>query len=453
MSEVCSRIRVAIRVAIAVLALFLCAAASAHADRADELQQPLAITAATGVAGSGIAPSSFLQVRLKEHFTDESVRSQVEAAMAKEVANGWNCNDPENFAITLDGKPLAGSVTAHLKIYYAQNPGPRNCRDLYTSKGFPVFSIYIFENKYANLHGSMVLKFKNLSDPTLDIESAPIDVNWNPSVFTLGAQTILNENLNNSTIDKSGVEQGNITGTFPIPQASAGWGGLYLDTKDIFSTNERDKKSAFEGGAGVQIALDKRGFAPLKFEGQAQGNQVATNLSSVVLADLQLDAGFLKIAAANFPLRQPIAPTFELGLPYTHRYNQVVAAGAAPLPIDDFAVNPSLAFTGGEILHQWCKPASSGGTIPGNRVCLGWEADLGLWYLPLEKTSKGSERAEGYWDYSFLVPLTNFANIPFTTLDPQNLKTQLRIKYEDSVSPANNYARTKKWSFAFELIK
>jgi hypothetical protein len=443
------------KVMIVVLYALVCVAAPAYADQADDLQHPLMITAASAAVGQRITPSSFIRVTLRKDFTDPKMREQIERDMAEEVAHRWNCNDPSNFTITLNGKPLSGAAAAHFKIYYSDNQGSKNCSDIYKRDQFPDFSIYIFENRYANLHGTMVLKFQNLSNPNLHMESAPINVNWNPSVFTLSAQTVLNENLNNSTVDKKGVEQANISGTLPISSASYSRGGMYLDTKDLFSTNERDTKSAFEGGAGVQIGLDSSGFVPLKFEGQVQGNQVATNLSSVALADLHFDAGFLKIVSSDFFLRQPLAPTFDLNLPYTHRFNQVVASKSKPRLADDFGVNPSLAFTGGEILHHWCRAKPTGATPgkPQNRICLGWEADVGLWYLPLDETSKGTQRVEGYWDYSFLIPLTDFANIPFTTLDPQTLKTQLRIKYEDSVSPANNYARSKKWSFAFELVK
>jgi hypothetical protein len=95
------------------------------------------------------------------------------------------------------------------------------------------------------------------------------------------------------------------------------------------------------------------------------------------------------------------------------------------------------------------KPASGS-----NQFCLGFEADFGLYYLPLDLTSKGNQRVEGYGDFSFLVPLTDF-QWPFVpqALSKQALQTQFRIKYADAVSATNNYARTKKWSFGVELIK
>jgi hypothetical protein len=120
-------------------------------------------------------------------------------------------------------------------------------------------------------------------------------------------------------------------------------------------------------------------------------------------------------------------------------------------------MNPALAFGNGTILHKLCHVSSKGGEAgtasAQSGFCAGWDANVGLYYLPLETTSKGSQRVEGYWDYSFLIPLSNFANIPYVALESQSQQMQFRIKYEDSVSAANNYARDKKWSFGVELTK
>ena len=47
-----------------------------------------------------------------------------------------------------------------------------------------------------------------------------------------------------------------------------------------------------------------------------------------------------------------------------------------------------------------------------------WEGDLGLYYLPLKMTTKGSQRAEGYANGSTLIPISDFGVAPGLTLDP-----------------------------------
>jgi hypothetical protein len=158
----------------------------------------------------------------------------------------------------------------------------------------------------------------------------------------------------------------------------------------------------------------------------------------------------------------PYSPELNLSATYTHRVNQVVKTGKSPLQTDDFATVPSMAFAHNSILPKVCtwyqsyligkgapKPAAGS-----NQFCLNFEADFGLYYLPRDLTSNGNQRVEGYGDFSFLIPLTDF-QLPFVpqALSKQTLTSQFRIKYADSVSAANNYARTKKWSFGVEVIK
>jgi hypothetical protein len=82
--------------------------------------------------------------------------------------------------------------------------------------------------------------------------------------------------------------------------------------------------------------------------------------------------------------------------------------------------------------------------------------DLGLWYLPLNHTIAGSQRVDGYGDISILVPLSDFSlaskQLTYVTKG-DSTKFQLRIKYADSVNAANNYARTRQWTFGLEALK
>jgi hypothetical protein len=139
------------------------------------------------------------------------------------------------------------------------------------------------------------------------------------------------------------------------------------------------------------------------------------------------------------------------------------------LAVDDYSLNPALSWSTISFpftcrLLPWekapqTKPAPGGGAAVAptqTSTCLGTELDLGLWYLPLDLTKTGSKRAEGYGDISILIPLSDFSfaskELTYVTKgDPT--KFQIRIKYADSVNAANNYARTKGWTFGIEALK
>jgi hypothetical protein len=73
------------------------------------------------------------------------------------------------------------------------------------------------------------------------------DPKANPTVICATPQSILNEPLTDGTC--KGVEQLALNATIPLSSVPApGAGALwYLAGKDVFSSNERDKRSAFSG--------------------------------------------------------------------------------------------------------------------------------------------------------------------------------------------------------------
>src|ERR1035438_406019 len=275
---------------------------------ADEPKHALVIKSGSAMVGQAPVASSYIDVRLDKTNLADTNQQLVVAEMANRIAQGWDCKDPRNFTILIDGKTVYGgeNASSNFKIHYSDDS--QRCAEIFhlglvpPRPIFPIFSIYF----YSHLHGKkMTLRIEPPTSPTLhpanlQLDSGPVAVNLNPQLLTLGVQTVLNENLNNSTVDKTGVEQGTFSGTIFVPHATYSLGGLYLDTKDLFSTNERDTKSAFEGGLGVQVGLSRNTYLPLKFEGQAQGNQVASNLSSVALADLQFDVPVQRILPSHF---------------------------------------------------------------------------------------------------------------------------------------------------------
>lgn len=406
--------------------------------------------------GAPIYPSVlsmyWLDVSFNPRYLDQQALS---AALQRAASNGnWNCTDVNNYSVGI----TAGK---NLKIAaMVLNSGSGSCEEFMGK--LISFRLLIPGMRYGSVDAKVTVKILNIKDSNgqpLTIASEPTQVTWKASFVKVSVQSIANEKLNDKTIDQKGVTQAGLKGTFFLGNSANNRGGFYLATKDLFSTNERDIKSLFLGGLGYQYAISRTWYSPLKLEGEMQGNQVATNLSSVASLSMEtaLPWGWTGQLTGNEYLGHPLSPEFVLGFPYTHRINQVVGAKASPLPADDFAMNPALAFGNGTILHKLCHVSSGGAgadkASAQSGFCAGWDAEVGLWYLPLETTSKGSQRVEGYWDYSFLIPLSNFANIPFVALDSQSQQMQFCIKYEDSVSAANNYARDKKWSFGVELTK
>ena len=94
--------------------------------------------------------------------------------------------------------------------------------------------------------------------------------------------------------------------------------------------------------------------------------------------------------------------------------------------------------------RRFGRRLGEGGAPPSRQFCVGLQLDLGLYYLPLDKTKAGSEEAEGYGDISILIPLSNLNFGDFQIVKADGLlNSQIHIKWSDSVNAANNYARTR----------
>jgi hypothetical protein len=242
---------------------------------------------------------------------------------------------------------------------------------------------------------------------------------------------------------------------------------VYAKSSDLFSTDEKDSKSSFSGTLGIQRGVFPRWYAPLHLEETMQGNQTATNLSSVTTLGMTtlLPWAWSGKLLYNSILQVPLPPDLTINNLYTHRINQNITQTTKALPTDDYSLNPFASWSsirfpwactlfGG--LHITAKKTDGDPSKPGTQYCLGAEIDLGTYYLPLELTAEKHQRVEGYGDVSILIPLSglSFASKIFpylTSGDPA--KSQIRIKYADSVNAANNYARSKQWTYGIELIK
>jgi hypothetical protein len=372
------------------------------------------------------------------------------------LAAGWDCHKVANYDV--EYKVRGG--TPH-KVPVLMATVNSTCK---ATESLPNVRLYLAETPRLDAKYTVAISADSKTARSGEVaftapELSSASVPSGPSAISAGFQTILNEPLTDKTY--KGVSQATLA--YGNPSLKSGnWGAIYLDSNNLFSTNERDKKSAFEAAVGYHRGLLPNWYSPFKIEPSIQGNQVATNLSMVTSVGLstELPWHWTNAFLNNAFIRVPLSPELSLNAPYTHRINQLVSANSKLLADNDFALTPSLAFAHNSLLDGLCKKyqgwllGSGSPKPPTSKFCLGLEADLGLWYLPLDLTKSGSQRVEGYGDVSFLIPITDF-QWPFTpaSLSSQALQSQIRIEYADSVSAINNYARTKKWSFGVELIK
>jgi hypothetical protein len=224
---------------------------------------------------------------------------------------------------------------------------------------------------------------------------------------------------------------------------------------NLFSTDEKDAKSAFAFTLGAQRDLLPFWYTPIQLEESVQGNQIASNLSDTTALTLNFIAPWAstKKVLNNPVVKAPLPPSITIANLYTHRVNQLVTAKSPLLAVNDYSLNPSgswsyITFPASCKLIGWLNR-----TATAANSCLGAAFDLGLWYLPLDPNSRGSKRAEGYGDASILVPLSVLGPLaPYvTSSDPT--KVQIQIKYSDSVNAANNYARSKGWTYGLQVSK
>jgi hypothetical protein len=455
------------------------------------------VKAQTGNKLESPAPSYWFEVAFDDRYQSGGVF--FEEILNSNISDKWDCRDPRNYKVLFHSNGNSAKQPTEVRIRRVtfetgdQKGAVNACKDALVLPKFKkdtgdVRPLLLFVDENQPMWHSLndgyvtveILKLKDKGGNVLDIKSKDKDpgaaVKWKLNIFTVSAQTVNNEKLTDKTIFKKTVYQFPISSMLPF--AGTARGGAFVETKDLFSTNERDSKSAFMAGAGYQVGLRSGWTVPLKLEQQVTGNQVATNLSAVSSVLVSTTAPWTDrltpgprepVPSSTAPpatgaASQPKAPTrvfwpawdmapmFSVAFPYTHRINQVVAPGSKPLQVNDFALNPAVALTNERLLEIWGKKGKDLTKVA--PFATAWEANWGLWYLPLETTTKGSQRAEGSGDVSILIPISNFGVFPGLTIDQktQNNQMQFRIKWSDTVDPTNNYVRSRNWTFGLELI-
>lgn len=402
--------------------------------------------------GQSLATSYRIDVQFDLTYLS-TANEDVGMLISRNIANNqWDCYNPKNFDVLINPGP--GKSTFHARIARVSYPHAKSCSQAFAPGIAKDAQLWIEPNqpRWHNLVGKVTVRLLNLKDlqggviSNIGSSTDVVSIQWKLSIITVSAQTAQNETLIDNSISKNTIYQ------FPVSTTATIWptkrGGFYVDTNDLFATDERDSKSAFEGGFGFQYGLLRRWAVPVKLEEQIVGNQVATNLASQTSLQAGMTSPWRPLGPKTTWIAWNIAPSIAVTAPYTHRIHQYVAPGGTALPVNDFAINPAGALAGERLLEV----GGNGSSIPPT-FALYWEADLGMYYLPRQRTSKGTQRAEGSGDVSFLVPLSDFGILPGLNLDQttQVNLMQIRVKYQDTVDPTNNYTRTKGWTFGLEL--
>lgn len=409
---------------------------------------------ATGASGAPVAlpvnllayveyPSMTPVNAIRVHL---SGNPQIADLVDKAVAAGWNCAKPSSYRV------LVQSSNREIPVNQVTLEPLSDC-------GAPIKpNVIIVLTRHIASSDEIVVELENVPGGT-QAKSTPAKFP-SPEGFgmRLTPQSAPGESLSNGK--KRDVGQLNVAITAPDLVPSVGRFALYAKSTDLFSTDEKDSKSAFSGVLGVTRGLFNSWYSPFHLEENLQGNQIASSLSA------KTSFGFTSLvpwfwtrhALNNGWIQAPSPPELTVNTGYTRRINQLVTSKTPLLSVNDYDLNPSIALQPVFILPNACAwlQTKLGRSKPTNsrQYCLGLQANQGMWYIPLDKTKAGSQRAEGYGDVSFLIPLSDIPFAPLANLISSNAaNTQIRITYADSVNPANNYARSKQWSFGLEVIK
>jgi hypothetical protein len=381
---------------------------------------------------------------------------------------GWDCTQASSYNVSVVSKQPDGTFK-HIRnevivsVALQGNDPDTGHRWTYCRPGFPGEVQLILKADVAPTE-TVQVSFVGIpdgtpmhSDGTLKLLSA------RKSSFLATPQAAPSESLTNGK--KRDVGQVNATFSDSNLFSSLPFDS-YVKSADLFSTDGKDSKSSFSGTFGIQRGILGMWYSPIHLEESVQGNQTATNLSTVTTLGVTtlLPWAWSGKLFNNPVFDAPLPPDITVDNQYTHRIRQnITVTNTKLLATNDYSLNPYASWSSIKLpwscsilslLNGIGKQAGKGKVA--GQYCAGVEADLGMYYLPLDLTASKSRRAEGYGDASLLIPLTglSFASKIFpylTTDDPA--KTQIRIKYADAVNASSNYVRSKQWTYGFEIIK
>jgi hypothetical protein len=431
-------------------AWFLLAAAALLAPASAQTQVPAPVAAEppadialpVGMISGAVYPSMKPAVQIRVFLNAAAVLDEVSAQEAK----GWNCKSPGSYLVTAQGSTKRLPIEAVLPI------GKGSCDDTVPDPVLLQLSIAVDANT------AYEVSLSGLPDGKIVRSAATKFPAATKSSFSMTPQAAPGEALNNGT--KRDVGQINLSYGLPF----LGRSPLLFNTKELFSTDSKDTKSAWATTLGVSHGLFPAWYTPVQLTETVQGNQVASNVSAVTALAVSgvVPWYWSRKALNNGAIDAALAPEVALSATYTRRIEQRVTASTPLLAVNDAAINPSLTVEPFYLAPALCKryqawlkkPAAGAAGSASRQFCVGIQPGLGLYYLPLDKTKAGNAQVEGYGDISVLIPLSNLNFNDFQLVKADNLlNSQIHIKWSDSVNPANNYARTRQWTVGIEVMK
>jgi hypothetical protein len=420
-------------------------------------EKPADMTLPILMMSGAVYPSMRPAVQISVFLNGNAVADEVSAQEAK----GWDCTSPASYQVTAQGSTKRLPVEAVLPI------GKGSCKDTIPDPVLLQISVSV------DAKAAYEVTLNELPDGKVVRSAATKFPAGTASSFSATPQAVPNEAMNDGA--KRDVGQMSLTYSVPF----IGRSPVLFNTKDVFSTDSEDAKSSWATTAGMSHGLFPSRYIPVQLTETAQGNQAASNVSAVTSLSVSglVPWYWSRKALNNAFIDAGLAPDFSLAASYTRRIEQLVTKKTPKLADNDASINPSLTIEPFYLLPKVCAkyqawinkpggagkadaadkkpPAGSNGSGNSARqFCVGLQPDIGLYYLPLDDTKAGSEKAEGYGDISILIPLSNLNFSDFQLVKSDGLvNSQIHIKWSDAVNAANNYARTRQWTFGIEVMK
>jgi len=426
-------------------ALSCCAAALAlgasHLYAAGAAAIDLPVNLYSGASYPAMRPTALIEVHLNGDADLENALA-LKDEINRAEQHGWNCSSKSSYAVTVSDSTKPLPVAAILSV------GRGKCTD-------PVPAPVLIQlNAHVNSTTNYIVTLVGLPSGSTIASKGQAFPAATVNSFSIVPQGVPGETLTNGNTR----DVGQLTVSYSAPFIADS--PFFVSSSNLFSTDEKDSKSAFSVTGGVSRGLLNGAYVPANLSETIQGNQTATSISAVSSFSVTglVPWYWTHDALNNGWIDAGQSPEFSFAAQYTHRFAQQ-ATSTGMLTEDDAALNPSLVIEPFFLLPNFCaryrkwigtKKADDGS----RQFCLGYQIDLGAFYLPLDKTKNGSQRFEGYGDVSILIPLSNLNFNKFNFIQQDNLlSSQVHIEYSDSVNAANNYARSRQWTFGIEVMK
>jgi hypothetical protein len=384
-----------------------------------------------------VYPSMRPAVQIVVKLNGSAVADEIIAIEAK----GWDCTSPKSYTVISKD----GSKRLPVEAVLPNGKGS-SCKN--TTPDPVILQI----SSAVNADIEYVVTLNGTSSDKVVRSDAFKFPKGTSSSFSAIPQAVPSEKMNDGTTR----DVGQLNFSYGIP--FIGKSPVSFSTKNVFSTNAEDAKSSWATTIGVSHGLFPAWYVPIQLSETMQGNQSASNVSAVTSLSVSglIPWYWSRKILNNDGINWGLSPEFALNSAYTRRIEQSVTAETSRLEDNDLSINPLLTIEPFYLLPSLCSTYQKwlGAEKSSRQFCVGLQSDLGLYYLPLDKTKTGSQMVEGYGSVSILIPLSNLNFKDFQLVKADGLlNSQIHIKWSDSVNAANNYARTRQWTFGIEVMK